>query len=90
VTGDAEGNVFGSDGGRLFFQTGTANNRIEEFTNTGVFITTIGGFGPNNGQFSFPFGLAVDRSGNLFVVDSLNSPVQEFATCGPGDDGCGE
>jgi sugar lactone lactonase YvrE len=32
------------------------------------------------GQFSYPYGVAVDSSGNIFVIDTNNNRVQEFKT----------
>jgi len=42
-----------------------------------------GGGGPNgDGELNLPLGVAVDNSGNVFVVDSGNSRIQEFANTG--------
>jgi DNA-binding beta-propeller fold protein YncE len=80
---DASGNVFVSDSGDgLQFH---GNNRVEQFTNAGVFITAFGQPGPNDGQFNYPLGVAVDANGNVFVADNSNNRMQQFA---PRSEGC--
>jgi len=41
-------------------------------------MTQWGGFGNGDGQFNFPYGIAVDGRGSIFVVDSSNTRVQQF------------
>ncbi len=38
--------------------------------------------GTGAGQFSFPYGVAADSSGNLFVTDTSNHRVQKFSASG--------
>ncbi len=84
---DSSGNVFVAD---------TINNRIQKFqlsnpcpTGTtqvvsGVcFVTTWGSLGTANGQFSYPYGIAVDSSGNVFVADGNNERIQKFQLSNP-------
>src|SRR5262249_31291473 len=52
------------------------------FTNTGTFLTTWGSFGTGDGQFGGLGGVAVDGSGNVFVVDANNNRIQEFTNTG--------
>ena len=37
-----------------------------------------GSKGSGDGQFSDPYGIAVDTGGDIYVTDSLNNRVQEF------------
>ena len=53
--------------------TDTGNHRVEKFDKEGNFITQWGGFGNGKGQFNFPYGIAVDVKGSVFVVDSGNT-----------------
>ena len=85
---DSDGNVFVSDTGDEGFEADRDNNRVEEFTNDGVFITTFGTYGLGRGRFNTPFGLAVDVNGNVFICDQLNDRIQEFAPCWKGAEGC--
>jgi DNA-binding beta-propeller fold protein YncE len=43
---------------------------------------TIGHRGAENGEFNFPTNLAVDRSGRLYVADTLNFRIQIFDAAG--------
>jgi DNA-binding beta-propeller fold protein YncE len=64
---DRNGNVLIAD---------TGNGRIEKFSPTGTFITSIG-------QFEAPNGLAIDRGGNIYVAEiGAKHRVQKLAPDG--------
>jgi DNA-binding beta-propeller fold protein YncE len=63
---DPNGNILIAD---------TGNGRIEKFSPSGTFLTSIG-------QFEAPNGIAVDRAGNIYVADAGNHRVQKFAPNG--------
>jgi RHS repeat-associated protein len=46
--------------------------------NPAVYVSQFGSVGAGNGQFREPVGVAVDAKGNLWVLDSGNSRVEEF------------
>jgi sugar lactone lactonase YvrE len=48
----------------------------------GAFIRAIGKRGTEAGEFNFPTNLSVDRSGRLYVTDTLNFRVQIFDPSG--------
>ena len=56
----------------------TGNNRVQEFTSAGKFITKFGSAGSGNGQFSEPKGIAVSALGGIYVTDTNNNRVQEW------------
>jgi len=58
---DANGNILVAD---------TGNGRIEKFTPTGTFLSTMGSKVGSQEQFSSPNGIAVDRTGNIYVADA--------------------
>ncbi len=69
------------------------NNRVEAFSNTGIYLLgigagynglagSIGSSGTGNGQFSIPYGSVADTSGHLWVTDRDNHRVQEFNSSG--------
>ena len=60
----------------------------------GAFLTTWGSSGTGDGQFDFPFGVATDGSGNVYVADDGNHRIQKFDASGTfltawGSDGSG-
>ena len=78
VAVDGQGNVYISDSG---------NSRIRRIATNGTITTLAGtgtaGFGGDGGaaasaQLSFPRGLAVDASGNLYVADSFNFRIRKI------------
>jgi tripartite motif-containing protein 71 len=75
---DASGNVYVSEP----HPDGPGNERIEKFSATGQRLTHWGASGSGSGQFNKPFCLALDRKGNVFVVDSGNNRIQEFSPTG--------
>src|SRR5215467_9472299 len=42
------------------------------------FVQAWGDSGSGDGQFNLPQGVAVDGSGNVYVVDTWNSRIQKF------------
>lgn len=55
------------------------NHRIQKFDSNGKFITKWGSKGNGDGQFTSPAGIAIDSSGNVYVVDTGNDRIQVFA-----------
>jgi hypothetical protein len=62
-----------------------ANATTQDYTVTVTvvtFVTQWGASGTGTGQFSTPFGIAVDASGNVYVADSSNNRIQKFSSSG--------
>ena len=58
------------------------NNRIQKFSSEGGFLAKWGSKGSDDGQFNYPFGVAVDGSGmNVYVADD-NDRIQKFSSEG--------
>ena len=68
---DSSNNVYVSDFGE--------NNRIQKFDSNGNFLTKWGSTGSGDGQFEEPTSIALDTSGNVYVVERGNSRIQVFA-----------
>jgi DNA-binding beta-propeller fold protein YncE len=60
VAVDSQGNIYVADSG---------NVRIQKFDQEGRFLTQWDSSSGGEGQFQFPFGLAIDGQDNVYVVD---------------------
>jgi tripartite motif-containing protein 71 len=55
------------------------NHRLAVFDHNGKFIRTVGrGKGNKPGQLQFPYGVAIDKAGRVFVADDLNQRIVRF------------
>jgi len=70
------------EGGYAVYVADTYNNRIQKFNSNGTFITKWGSQGSGDGQFSHPWGVAIDSSGNVYVADEFNDRIQKFSSDG--------
>jgi trimeric autotransporter adhesin len=80
VAVDASGNIYIAD---------SSNNRIRMVTKSTGIISTVAGSGPygysgDGGQatsavLKYPYGVAVDASGNIYIADSYNYRIRMFA-----------
>lgn len=55
-----------------------ANNRVQQFTQSGEFIGSFGKAGNEPGDFCEPTGLALSSRGVIFVADSCHNKVQRW------------
>jgi len=58
------------------------NHRINVFDVNGQPILAIGAFGTGNAGLNVPRGVAVDRTGAVYVSDSTNHAIKRFAATG--------
>jgi len=77
---DSFGNMYIVESYNTFNQTG--NNRIQKFTPDGTLITSWGGLpvGENNGQFTNPVSVVIDKDNFVYVLD--NKYIQKFTPDG--------
>ncbi|MBI4791022.1 MAG: TIGR03663 family protein [Chloroflexi bacterium] len=78
VAMDAQGNIYVVD---------SDNHRIQKFDSTSKFVTMWGSKSPDNlpapaGTFNQPWGIAVDKSGSVYVADTWNHRIQKFDSNG--------
>jgi len=67
-----------SPNGKELFITTSTSHRVLVYSNEGTFVRAWGAEGEDPGQFRYPATIDVDRAGNVYVVDVLNSRVQKF------------
>ena len=70
---DAKGNVLVAD---------TNNARIEKFSPTGGYVSSMGIKGIGYGQLGAPNGIAIDAVGNIYVADASKHVVEKLAPDG--------
>jgi RHS repeat-associated protein len=73
VAVDSRGNLWVAD---------EQNNRVQEITPTGGYVTQFGAEGAGNGQFKAPKSIAIDAKGNLWIADANNNRIQRWVTNG--------
>lgn len=80
ITADPQGNIYGAD---------YANHSIRKISIDGQ-VTTIAGTGEAGfkdgeagiAKFNYPTGIAIDKQGNLYIVDGLNLRIRKITSDG--------
>lgn len=72
---DASGNIYVAD---------TDRHRIQKYSRTGQLLSTWGKQGRQDGEFSYPTGLALGTNGDVYVADLGNTRLQVFSFSGGG------
>ena len=60
----------------------SVNHRLQVFTSDLEFVRQFGSYGSGSGEFMYPFDVAHDGNGNLYVTDMGNHRIQIFTTQG--------
>jgi RHS repeat-associated protein len=94
-TASCEAGISGSGNGQLAGPSGIAfsgsdmyvsdygNDRVDEFTTAGAYVSKFGSKGTGTLQFESPSGIAAETtSGDLYVADGGNDRVQKFTAAG--------
>lgn len=58
------------------------NTAVVWATESYQYVTKLGAYGEADGEFFYPNGVAVDASGNVYVVDTDLDRVQKFSSTG--------
>ena len=85
------GQLIVDENGNIYL-TDASNNRIRKINNSTGFISTVAGNGTagyngdniaaTNATLDHPSGIALDKSGNIFVTDFFNNRVRKITTSG--------
>jgi tripartite motif-containing protein 71 len=78
VAVDSAGNVYVTD--FPVFQPRT--NMVQKFDSQGNFVMGWGTAGTGDGQFTIPWGIAVDKYDNVYICDFVSRRVQKFDSNG--------
>jgi len=57
----------------------TTRHRVKMFSSSGVFLCEWGSYGDGNGQFAWPYSIAVGAAGDVYVSDYNDYRIQKFA-----------
>jgi DNA-binding beta-propeller fold protein YncE len=68
--------------GQFIYVTDTNNKRVQVFDQAGTPLFKFGGDGEGPGKFKFPYGIAGDKNGNVYVADLYNSNISIFDSKG--------
>lgn len=64
--------------GSFIYVTDTNHKQVQAFDNSGSAIFQFGKEGSGNGEFKFPYGIAGDKNGNVYVADLYNGNISIF------------
>jgi DNA-binding beta-propeller fold protein YncE len=68
--------------GNDLFVVDSRNHRVQKFTADGRYLEKFGSFGTGPGQFNLPWGIGLDRDGQVYVADWRNDRIQKFSLDG--------
>ena len=68
--------------GKKIYVSDTNNQRVQIFDYDGKPLLQFGKAGSGKGEFSFPYGLAVDSKGQIYVADLYNGVVEIYDGAG--------
>jgi sugar lactone lactonase YvrE len=71
-----------TDPQRRIYVTDPEGYQVIVFTEDGELVATFGQYGNDTQSFGLPIGIEVDGEGRIYVVDSANQRVMEFAPLG--------
>jgi DNA-binding beta-propeller fold protein YncE len=64
--------------GEFIYVSDTKNKRVQVFDTAGTAITRFGKEGEGKGEFMFPYGIAGDDKGQIYVADLYNGNISIF------------
>lgn len=68
--------------GEFIYVSDTSNNQVQVFDQSGTSVFKFGKEGTKEGEFKFPYGIAGDKDGNIYVADLYNGNISIFDSKG--------
>jgi DNA-binding beta-propeller fold protein YncE len=68
--------------GQYVYVSDTNHKQVQAFDTSGTPIFKFGKEGTDKGQFKFPYGIAGDKDGNIYVADLYNAKISIFTSKG--------
>jgi len=68
--------------GEFVYVSDTSNKQIQVFDQSGTAVFKFGKEGSKEGEFKFPYGIAGDKDGNIYVADLYNGNISIFDSKG--------
>lgn len=68
--------------GEFVYVSDASNREIKVFDQAGTQVLKFGKQGAKEGEFTFPYGIAGDKKGNIYVADMMNGNISIFDTKG--------
>lgn len=68
--------------GGFVYVADSGHSRVQKFTDAGAYVTQWGTPGSGDGEFNFPYGVAIDAAGDVYVSDGFNHRIQKFSASG--------
>jgi sugar lactone lactonase YvrE len=72
-----------TDGRNGLWVVDAGNNRVQQFTLSGEYLTQFGASGSGPGQLSAPQGIAATANGSLYVADTGNNRIERWEPLPP-------
>jgi DNA-binding beta-propeller fold protein YncE len=66
----------------LIYVSDTSNKQVQVFDQAGTPVMKFGKEGTKEGEFNFPYGIAGDKDGNIYVADLYNANISIFNSKG--------
>ncbi|MEH7253358.1 6-bladed beta-propeller [Neobacillus niacini] len=66
----------------LIYVSDTSNKQIQVFDQSGTSVFKFGKEGSKEGEFKFPYGIAGDKAGKIYVADMYNGNISIFDSKG--------
>ncbi|MDN3019035.1 6-bladed beta-propeller [Paenibacillus sp. BSR1-1] len=68
--------------GEFVYVSDTNNKQVQVFDQSGTSVFKFGKEGTKEGEFKFPYGIAGDKDGNVYVADLYNANISIFDSKG--------